>query len=362
MAKVMELYSKAKYTPVTIKSLRRKVVDIIKEMYEDPPEELKDVTIYPDIDPDDIEEELDGPYESSDYSIDEGSINEADMYDDLLGERGVAQLRCFLAQNMSRGEDFTADDNYDDIVDAMSAFHVDAPNEEPFIHAEVDAIREDLVAGRWGQDAPADNFCNENDVVVDGDYTDPRSYRLVMRALGSTGAPGLFSTAEMETDSEDEFERGAAQVSHNLGFVADPERYEPDDQENRSLHLSDLQSLPSSQGDNLSTASSIDLNDTASEDSLDLTLDGFTAPSSPEGASLSQLSGSISPIRNVGVVDGDLTSTPVTANVPQSPPGVMRLRRRLRTADLVDGDLTNTPVRDEDQDEFGSPPPLRRRR
>ena len=232
MAKVMELYSKAKYTPVTIKSLRRKVVDIIKEMYEDPPEELKDVTIYPDIDPDDIEEELDGPYESSDYSIDEGSINEADMYDDLLGERGVAQLRCFLAQNMSRGEDFTADDNYDDIVDAMSAFHVDAPNEEPFIHAEVDAIREDLVAGRWGQDAPADNFCNENDVVVDGDYTDPRSYRLVMRALGSTGAPGLFSTAEMETDSEDEFERGAAQVSHNLGFVADPERYEPDDQEN----------------------------------------------------------------------------------------------------------------------------------
>ena len=355
MTKVMELYSNANYTPVTIKSLRRKVVDIIKEMYVDPPEVLKDVTIYPDIDPDDIEEELDGPYESSldDFSFDEGSANEEDM---LEADRGLEQLRCYLAKNMAQDHvSYSASDNYDDIVDAMSAFHVMVPNQEPFIHVEVDEIKEKLAV----DGETADKLCDKNDVTVDGDYRDPGSYRLIMRAFGSTGAHGLFGNADMETDSEDEFDRGAAQVSHNLGFVAEPERYTPDgslhlshleesnsalsdpgsDSHNPSqgsLHLSHLEESNTALSDEeLSEVGTLHTSDTESVTSLDLR--DYDLPESPQGALLTSSS--------QRTPSHDPNSFP-----PQSPPQVMRLRRRLRTEDLVDGDLTNISFNDGDED------------
>lgn len=346
MKRVMELYESAQYKPVTLRSLQEKVVKILKEAYEDRPSSLEGIEFE---DPSKID--LDSLNNNT-----SGDMNEGDVYSILGERRGVDKLRCFIAQNAAHSG-FTTDDNWMEIEDAMQRFHVEVPEDfgsgdsgsYDYITYEYDNIAESLTT------STADQICADNQVRYDeavGDRQNPDAYSMVVRALGNFGDDEPSGEIEMD---DDEFERGAQQVSNNLGFINEPGRFNSfDGNDGGPMRLSELNTsadIADDDTDILSEVGSLHSSDNDSIASLDL--NDFDPPGSPQGRLTPAALNEATPERQTGPVTrsmarGLVLGTPEARNGTQSPPPIVRLRRRMRTEDFVDGDLTSTLDIDED--------------
>lgn len=316
MTKVMEMYSSAQYKPVTIQDLRRQVLDIMKDAYKNKPEELEHLTLLDPstIDINDLEtvHNYNNSNEDSYVGSDIESRNDEQIYRDLDEARGVSQLRCFIANNIVE-----VNNDYDsgDLERIAAAFNIDQVPYEiadriaylpTYLDYEVDTMNSRM----QGNATTAERVCEDYDVAVDGPVDDPRSYRIVVRAFGNRlfGSDDDEPEGDMETESinsEDEFERGAQQVSNNLGFISEDDRFNspvwgeqtigsaqqtPEynssfGSRGDSLHLSHLNSTENSteniadDDDLLSEVGSLHSSDNDSVASLDL--NDFAPPGSP---------------------------------------------------------------------------------
>jgi hypothetical protein len=317
MTKVMEMYSSAQYKPVTIQDLRRQVLDIMKDAYKNKPEELEHLTLLDPstIDINDLETVHNHNHsdEESYIGSDIESRGDEQIYRDLDEARGVSQLRCFLANNIVE-----VNNNYDsgDVERIAAAFNIDQVPYEiadriAYLPTYLDYEVDNMNSRMQGNATTAERVCEDYDVAVDGPVDDPRSYRIVVRAFGNR----LFGSddddepqgeMEVNSDSEDEFERGAQQVSNNLGFISEDDRFNSPVRGEQtigsaqqtpeynssfgsrgdSLHLSHLNSTENSteniaddDDDLLSEVGSLHSSDNDSVASLDL--NDFAPPGSP---------------------------------------------------------------------------------
>ena len=318
MTKVMELYSSAEYKPVTIQELRSRVLDIMKEAYQDKPSELQGVNM---LDPSRVEIS-DADTVQPDLNMEVNRTPEQ-VYQELEYARGVSELRCFIAQNI----DDLDYDSVDHLEQVARAFRINEAPDGSGQQSLSDYILYEMneMPAQLQEHGNANQVCDNLSIRVDGAVDNPRNYRVVVSAFGNR----LFDSddepqGEMEVDSEseDDFERGAREVSRNLGFMSDDSRFN----DSGPMRLSELESdeMLSPVG----TLSDIDNSDNESVGSLP-DLNDFDPPISPEGQRSVQFPSTpinLVPRLSDGVqIDGDLTER----RTPENPRPAQR--RRLET-------------------------------
>ena len=341
MTKVMEMYSSAQYKPVTLQDLRKKIVDIMKDAYKDKPEQLADLTL---LDPSNINlselEAMDNYHNDDNYSYMESESDRTyrspdEIYRDLDEARGISQLRCFIANNIDM---INNDGGPGQALQRVAqAFNINDPPEEAIHQLGLYNLSQyldyeaDQMNSRMQGSSDAENICDNYGVVVDGPIDQSSSYRLVVRALGNR----LFGSddddepegeMEVNSDSDDEFDRGARQVSHNLGFMADDDRYN----DGGPMRLSELDNSYEDQDDMLSEVGSLHSSDSDSIHSLDLY--NYAPPGSPATRAPSTPI-QLAPRLSDGVQGVEDLNDPTT---PSTPPPDLDRNNSMETTDSDD--------------------------
>uniref|UniRef100_A0A6C0LI88 Uncharacterized protein n=1 Tax=viral metagenome TaxID=1070528 RepID=A0A6C0LI88_9ZZZZ len=301
MSKVNEMYSTAQYKPVTLDYLKSKIVDILKEAYARPTDRFAELSEEGKlIDPDDIDLR---PRVFND-SINEPNITHSEANDilDILGtgegeaypyddvtdmHRGVAKLRCFIAQNVEINGSISAHEldraaqafniNDRDIPELTRDFLEPMTSLNEYLQHEY-ALMQAFPLSLEGHNVNPDTICENLSIDVDGgdsnwggdNVSDPRNYNVIVSAFGNR----LFAddddepSGEIERESGDEMDGNATNESVPDGFGDWFDSFENEQQSPRESYRPDYNSPDGSRGNSLHLShlnDSVNDNDTVND-------------------------------------------------------------------------------------------------
>ena len=305
MSKVNEMYSTAHYKPVTMDFLKSKIVDILKEAYENPTDRFKkisedgklidptDIDLTPRVFNDSINEPNITHSEANDILDILGTgEGEAYPYDDVTDmHRGVAKLRCFIAQNVEVNGSISAHEldraaqafniNDRDIPELTRDFLEPMTSLNEYLQHEYSLMQSYYAIPH--DDIQPDTICENLSIQVDGgdsnwggdNVSDPRNYNVIVSAFGNR----LFAddddepSGEIERESEDEIDGNATNESAPDGFGNWFDSFENEEQSPRESYRPDYNSPDGSRGNSLHLShlnDSVNDNDTVNDNGSDL--------------------------------------------------------------------------------------------